>query len=141
MTTLRLQIVDAIADALAAAIPTAKHYRNIDYALEAQKLPAIAVQEQENAPDGQEGPLTKLYQYVEIEFHILIARSSTPAKDADPYEALIHRTLMPATSFASQPVRIECLPASWEFNLGDCAARTLRYRVRYSTSLADLEAS
>lgn len=141
MSTVRLQIVDAIAAAIAAAATTANHYRNLDHALAAGRTPAIAIIDGDDAPDADAGPLTKLHQVAEIEFHILVANCETPAASADPFEALIHGALMTPTSFASHPVRIERIGGAWQFGLGDCADREIRYRVRYSTSLDDIEAS
>lgn len=143
MTTVRLQIVDAIATAIAAvATPAgANIYRNIDHALSANRLPAIAIIDGEDAVDAEAGPLNQLYQVAEIEFHILVANSETPAASADPFEAAIHGALMTPTSFASHPVRVERIGGTWQFGLGDCADREIRYRVRYVTSLDDLEAS
>lgn len=143
MTTVRLQIVDAIATAIAAvAAPAgANNYRNLDHALAANRLPAIVILDGEDAVDSDVASLNQLFQVAEIEFHILVANSETPAASADPFEAAIHGALMTPTSFASHPVRVERIGGTWQFGLGDCADREIRYRVRYITRLDDIEAS
>lgn len=141
MTTLRLQIVDAIAAAIATATPTAKHFRDLDYALESEKTPAVAVVSSDDMPeDGPQG-LRRLFQQVDIDVHVLIGKSAAPETAADPFEAAIHKAIVVPASFASQAVRTERLPCSWDFSLGNCADRTLRYRIHYQTALEDLEAS
>lgn len=137
MSTVRLQIVDAIAAALAQAtrLPL---FRNLDYALDEINLPALVVISGDDVPSA-DSPLGAQYHDANLEITVLVAQSANPEADADPYEALIHATLMGGTVFASYPVMMNRLGASWSFDLGDCAARHLTYRVGFRTNFTDLE--
>lgn len=138
MSTVRLQIVDAIAAALALAtgLPL---YRNLDYALDAIKLPALVVVSGDDAPDEAGSPLGMQYHSANLEITVLIAQSTNPEADADPLEALVHAALMGTAAFAGFTVMMNRLGGGWSFDLGDCAARHLTYRIGYRTNFTDLE--
>lgn len=138
MTTVRLQIVDAIATALAAATGLTVH-RNLDYALEDTNLPVLALMSGDDAPTEAPGPLGVLDQTALLDIAVLVAHSENPEAAADPYEAQIHAALFAATEFAGFGVLMDRLGGGWAFDLGDCAARSLRYRVGYRTSFTSLE--
>ncbi len=143
MATVRLQIVNAIATALATATGLTVH-RNLDYALRDTALPAIAVTSVEDAPDEANrigAPLSGLAQEGLIEVAILVAGSANPEADADPYEAAVHGALYGATAFGGHNAVFSRVAAGWSFDLGDCAQRALRYRFAYASGMTDLEAS
>ena len=101
MSTVRLQIVDAIAAALATATGLTV-YRNLDYALEDSNLPALVVASgEEQVSDRMIG---KIDHQVMLDIAVLIAGSATPESAADPYEAQIHAALFGATSFGGFPL-------------------------------------
>lgn len=136
MSTVRLQIVDAIAAALATATGLTV-YRNLDYALEDSNLPALVVASgEEQVSDRMIG---KIDHQVMLDIAVLIAGSATPESAADPYEAQIHAALFGATSFGGFPLLMERVSAGWQFDLGDCCARGLRYQFTHTTSMTSLE--
>jgi len=139
MTTVRLQIVDAIATALATATGLTVH-RDLDFALESENLPALVIMPGPDRPDEDATQIQVLDQSALLELTVLIARSATPEADADAHEATIHASLMAAATFGGQPVIMNRVSGEWSFDLGDCAARTLTYRFGYRTSFADLSA-
>lgn len=138
MSTVRLQIVDAIATALGSATGLTTH-RNLDYALEAENLPVLVVMSGDDSPEEPSGPLGMLDQTAMLDIAILVANSENPEAAADPYEAQIHAALFATGSFAGVSVLMDRQGGGWAFDLGDCAARSLRYRVGYRTSFTSLE--
>lgn len=137
MTTVRLQIVDAAAAALATATGLTV-YRNLDYALDAGNLPALAVVSGDDAP-GPDGSFDQAHTEASIDIAVLIANDADPEAAADPYESQIHAAMMTPTGFAGHPVRMERGPGGWAFDLGDCAVRHLNYRVGFWTDRLNLE--
>ncbi|MBI3096341.1 MAG: hypothetical protein HYY97_15845 [Rhodocyclales bacterium] len=137
MTTVRLQVVDAVATALESATRLTL-WRNLDYALESENLPALVVISGEDKPDENPSPLGVLDQNVVIEIDVLLANSENPEAAADPYEAAIHAAMM-ASGFAGYGDLVRRLGGTWDFDLGDCAARRLAYRVGYRTAENNLE--
>lgn len=135
-----MRVVDAVATALEAAnhLNQLKLWRNLDYALESENLPALVVISGEDKPDEMPSPHGVLDQTVDIEIDVLIANSENPEAAADPYEAAIH-TVMMASGFAGYGDLVRRLGGTWDFDLGDCAARRLVYRVGYRTSENNLE--
>jgi hypothetical protein len=138
MSTIRLQIVDAIAAALGEATNLTP-YRNLDFALEAENLPALVVISGPDRLDETPAPLSVMDQTAELEIVVLVANSANPEAAADPYEAFIHAALMAATDFGGHSVLMNRGGGAWSFDLGDCAARHLSYRVGYRTSFTNLE--
>lgn len=137
MTTVRLQIVEAIAAALATATGLTV-YRNLDYALEAEKLPVLLVQSGDDAPEESPTQMQVMDQAMNLEVTVLAAASEDPEAAADPYEASVHAALCGAAAFGGHGVLVNRQGGSWAFDLGDIAARTLRYRIGYRTRWADL---
>ena len=140
MSTIRLQIVNAIATALGTATGLTV-WRNLDFALETEKLPALVVMSGDDSPEPDLTQNQVLDQTVAIEVTVLIANSATPEASADPYEADVHSSLLGAASFGGHPVMIDRISGGWNFDLGDCAARHLNYRIAYRTRFADLESA
>lgn len=139
MATVRLQIVNAIATALATATGLTVH-RNLDYAIADGALPAIAVISVEDAPQEDSG-INALRQSGLIEVAVLVSGSANPEAAADPFEADIHAALYAAHAFGGHAAFFQRVAASWQFDLGDSAARLLRYSFTYETALADLESA
>lgn len=137
MTTVRLQIVDAIATALATATGLTV-FRNIDYALEAENLPVLLVQSGDDSPEDDPTQMQVMDQTMSLEVTVLAAANADPEAAADPYEATVHSTLCGAATFGGHGVLVNRQGGSWAFDLGDMAARTLRYRIGYRTRWADL---
>ena len=140
MSSVRLQIVEAIAAALATATGLTVH-RNLDYALKANKLPAIALM------SGRDEPTGAVYvNYIEhianITAFVLVAADGDPEAAADPVECGIHAALVaPATFGGHQLVSMARGQCDWNFDLGDCAARELSYSFGFITTLASLESA
>lgn len=139
MSTVRLQIVDAAASAIATATALTVH-RNLDYAIADGSLPAVAVTSVEDAPQEDSG-MNALRQSGLIEVALLVSGSATPEADADPYEAAVHAALYGSHQFGGHAAFFQRVAASWQFDLGDSAARLLRYSFTYQTALADLESA
>ena len=138
MTTVRLAIVDAIAVAIDTATGL-KAYRNLDFAVEDRNLPVLAITSADDSPADVSGPLGSLDQQVLVDIGVLVAMSDNPEAAADPFEAQIHAALFSGATFGGQPVLVDRVGGSWAFDFGDCAARTLRYRIGYRTSFTSLE--
>lgn len=140
MSSIRLQIVDAIATALhsATGLPV---FRNLDYALRANKLPAIALMSGPDEP-GAAGYVNHLEHSAGIGVVVLVAADGAPETAADPHECTVHASLMAPASFGGHAVsnmaRGQC---SWDFEFGDCAARHLAYSFTFITTLASLESA
>lgn len=139
MSTVRLQIVDAAASAIATATALTVH-RNLDYAIADGSLPAVAVTSVEDAPQEDSG-MNALRQSGLIEVALLVSGSATSEADADPYEAAVHAALYGSHQFGGHAAFFQRVAASWQFDLGDSAARLLRYGFTYQTALADLESA
>jgi hypothetical protein len=137
MSTVRLQIVSAIAAALGTATGLVV-YRNLDFALEDRNLPALVVRSLQDHPADSFISFTE--HQAEIEIVVLIAGTADPESAADPYEALIHAAIFASGSFAGHAVVMERISGSWDFELGDCCARHLVYRISYRTTTTSLEA-
>lgn len=137
MSTVRLQIVSAIATALATATDLTV-FRNLDFALEEENLPALVVISGPDKPDEEATQISVLDQSAILEITVLVANSADPESAADTPEAAIHAALMGATAFAGHSVKVDRLSGDWSFDLGDCAARHLSYRIGYRTAFADL---
>ena len=137
MKTVRLQIVEAVAEALyeATFLPV---YRNLDHALEAQKLPVLLAQSGDDIPAEDATQINVLDQTMTLEITVLAAPSEDPEAAADPLEASVHAALMSAATFGGHQVMVNRLGGSWAFDLGDIAARSVRYRIGYRTAWADL---
>jgi hypothetical protein len=143
VATIRLEIVDAVAAALATATGLTVH-RNLDFAVSAGALPALAVTSVEDAPDETNrigASLSALAHECLLEVSILVAGSANPEAEADPYEAAVHAALYGATAFGGHNAVFSRVAAGWSFDLGDCAQRALRYRFAYASGMTDLEAS
>lgn len=138
MSTVRLQIVDAIATALGTATGLEVH-RNLDYALEDENLPALVVMSGDDAPDEAPTQIQVLDQVMSLEITVLAAASANPEAAADPFEAAVHAALCAAATFGGHAVIVNRQGGSWAFDLGDIAARSVRYRIGYRTRWADLE--
>lgn len=139
MSTVRLQIIDALAGKVRTATELPL-FRNLDFALDADSLPALVVISGGDAPDVDLSPLGVLDQTCDVEIDVLVAGSSNPEADADPYEAAIHAALMASSDFGGYSAEVARLGGQWSFDLGDCAARRLAYRLRYRSSHLSLEA-
>lgn len=139
MSTVRLQIVDALATTMGAATGLTV-FRNLDFALDEVNLPALTVISGSDSPDAETSPLGVLDQICDVEIDVLIAHSANPEAAADPYEAQIHAALMATSVFGGHSVDVARLGGQWSFDLGDCAARRLAYRLRYRSSHLSLEA-
>lgn len=137
MSSIRLQVVDAIATALATATGLTV-FRNLDQALDQRLMPAVVVRSSEDRVLGQ--AISLLDQQADLEIIVLFAFGKTPEADCDPYECEIHAALMASPIFGGVTVLMERLGGMWTFDLGDCAARTLNYRFGYRTSVTSLEA-
>lgn len=137
MSTVRLQIVEAIATALGTATGLTV-FRNLDYALEAENLPVLMVQSGDDAPEEAPTQNQVLDQVMNLEITVLAAANDDPEAAADPYEAQVHAALCGATAFGGHGVMVNRLGGSWAFDLGDIAARTVRYRVGFRSRWADL---
>lgn len=137
MASVRLQIVDAVAAALATATSLTVH-RNLDYAIADTTLPAIAVTSVEDEPQD-DGSMNLLLQHCMLEIAVLVSRSANPEAAADPIEADIHAALYGSQSFGGHPAFFRRVAAAWQFDLGDSAQRLLRYDFTYKSALADLE--
>lgn len=140
MTTVRLQIVDAIATALATATGLTVH-RNLDYALEDENLPALVVMSGDDAPDEAPTQIHVLDQVMSLEITVLAAASANPEAAADPFEAAVHAALCGAAAFGGHAVIVNRQGGSWAFDLGNIAARSVRYRIGYRTRWANLQAA
>jgi len=138
MASIRLEIVDAIATALATATGLTA-WRNLDFALDEDKLPALVVLSSDDRPEESPTQIRTLDQLADIEISILVAGSENPEADADPYEVSAHAALMAAAGFGGHPVTVQRLSGGWNFSLGDCVARNLAYRIGYRSAWADLE--
>lgn len=138
MSTVRLQIVNAIATALATATGLTVH-RNLDYALEDENLPALVVLSGDDAPDEAPTQIHVLDQVMSLEITVLAAASANPEAAADPFEAAVHAALCGVATFGGHAVIVNRQGGSWAFDLGDIAARSVRYRIGYRTRWADLE--
>lgn len=139
MSTIRLQIVSAIAAALGTAtgLPV---FRNLDYALEDRNLPALVVRSLPDQTLDDGNGVSILEHQSEIEIVILVAESNDPEAAADHYEVQVHAALTVPASFAAHSNSVRRISGSWDFDLGDCCARHLVYQVGYSTSMISLEA-
>lgn len=139
MSTIRLQIVSAIAAALGVAtgLPV---FRNLDYALEDRNLPALVVRSLPDQTLDEGNGVSFLEHQSEIEIIFLVANSEDPEAGADPYEAQVHAALTVPGSFAGHSNNVRRISGSWDFDLGDCCARHLVYQIEYSTSMASMEA-
>lgn len=138
MSSVRLVIVGGIASAIQNAV-TASVYRNLDLALEAQNLPSVVVTSGDDMPTG-DSPTGLLEQMADIEIQVLVAKSANPESAADVIEVAVHQALVGyLTANPSGPViELKRNTCSWAFDLGDCAARTLRYQFTYRTSHSDI---
>lgn len=139
MSTVRLQIVNAIATALGTATGLTVH-RNLDYALQDTNLPALAVISADDAPTG-EYAMAALSQRAQVDIAVLVGREANPEAAADPYEAQVHAALYGAQTFAGHHVVTRRVAGGWQFDLGDTAQRLLRYEFSYFCAVADLEAA
>lgn len=137
MSTLRLRIAVGVA-ALLGNVTELPVHRNLDYALEEGRAPALAVTSGPDQPQPG-SPISKLDHEVALEISILVARSSDPEAAADGYEAAIHAALSPATAIDGIPIIFERGPAEWDFEFGDCCKRTLRYIAAFRTDALTLE--
>ena len=135
--TVRLQVVEAVSTALGTAVALTVH-RNLDYALEDGNLPVLLVQSGDDVPEDDPTQSQVMDQTLILEITVLAAASADPESAADAYEATLHAALCGATAFGGHAVRVDRLGGSWAFDLGDIAARTLRYRIGYRTRWADL---
>lgn len=136
MSTVRLQIISAVAAALETATGLTV-YRNLDYALESENMPAIALQ---SGPDRSETGINGVMNFdADIEIHILVANSSDPESEADQIEAQAHRALFADFRFGGLARNLERVSADWNFDLGDCCQRSLVYRVQFAARYNDLE--
>lgn len=138
MSTVRLRIVDAMAAAIAAATGLTP-YRNLDYALEANNLPAVVLRAGHEGASA--GEISATTTEAEVEIHVLVSNSANPEASADPIDALIHRALFADFRFGGLARELNRVSAGWDFDLGDCCQRSLVYRVAYSTKVNDLELS
>lgn len=136
MSSIRLQVVDAIAASLAAATGI-KLYRNLDHAVSERRLPALVVRSGEDRTLGQ--TIGQIDQQAEIGISILVACNESPETEADPHECGIHAALMASPIFGGVSVLMERIGGNWSFDLGDIAERTLIYRFGYRTAVTNLE--
>ena len=141
MSSIRLQIVEAIAAALATATGLTVH-RNLDYALKANKLPAIALMSGRDEPAGA-GYVSHIEHIANITAVVLVAADGDPEAAADPVECDIHAALVAhfPTFGVHQLVSMARGQCDWNFDLGDCAARELSYSFGFITTLASLESA
>lgn len=133
--SLRLLAVEALA-AAAEAAASLSLYRNMDYALRDKKLPVLVVIDGGDHPTP--GYITRQEWQAFIDFTILVSSSSNPASDADGYETLIHAAIVGARTFGGVDVIVERVSGDWDFDFGDCAARSISYRITYQTAATSL---
>lgn|SRR5574343_851849 len=138
VSSIRLLIVEGITSAIQNVV-SASVYRNLDLALEAQRLPSVVVTSGDDMPNG-DFPTGMLEQAADVEIQVLVAQSENPESAADEIEIAVHKALMGyLTANPSGPViELKRNTCSWAFDLGDCASRTLRYQFLYRTSHADI---
>lgn len=139
MSSIRLQIVTGLVVVLNSAT-SLEVYRNLDYALEDNNLPALAVRSGEDqVTDTDISATGDMEQQFNLDVSILIANSADPESAADVFEVQAHAALAGTSVIGTHAVEIERVSGGWDFDLGDCCERRIVYRVGYRSSIASLE--
>lgn len=139
MSSARLQIMNAIASALGTATGLVV-YRNLDYALEDNQLPALVIERGSDMPDEQPAQYGVLDHVVLLKVTVLVAGSNNPEATADAHEVAIHAALMSANVLGGFQVEVRWAGApDPSFDLGDCGAFPQAYYIAFRTKYSDLE--
>lgn len=130
MSTQRL----AVRDALIGLIETATGltvYRNLDYAIETKRLPAVAVVSGPDDVDDETSDMDDPGYEARFAVHLLVASSADPEAAADAYEDLIRAAVAASPSLSDLALDTTYRGGDWDFDLGSCAARQLSFSVRF----------
>ncbi len=129
MSTARLAVRDALV-AWVTAQTGLDVARNLDFALDEGRLPCAAVRSgDDDPPDAQQG-MDATGQAV-FEVYLLVRNDTDPEAAADFFEALLRTSLAADPTLAGAAMRMFYTGGSWDFDLGDLAARRLVFSVWY----------
>lgn len=139
--SIRRQILDVVAQRVT-DLGLATVHRNLDKALSSKRFPAIAIISGEDSSE----PMTagRGSHLADVEIHILVADTTDPELTADGIEVPIHAALFADVrmgSLANGETPLQRMGATWNFETGSAADRTIVYRFGFRTSITHLEQS
>lgn len=130
MSTKRLLVRNAFIAAAQTATGLVP-FRNLDFALAENRLPALAVLSAHDAVDDDTGDFAEPGYVVRFEAHVLVAGASDPEAAADVIEKALRDALTANPTLTGLAIDVAYRGGDWNFDLGDCAARRLAFDVRF----------
>lgn len=101
--------------------------RNLDYALDEAVLPAVVVQSGADAPNDEFTTANAEARSLDMEVILLVANTDDRELATDLYESQIAAALALDETLGGAAVVGRYTGGSWQFDLGDVAARSLAY--------------